>query len=550
MTSPFTAIIREARNVQRAKPLVQYQRDPLGFFVRVLGIPERTIRWSLNPGYEAHRWDGERDPLVAIAEGLANGEDVGVESGTGTGKSFEAACLTYWYIAAFENARVYSFATKEDQLRKFMWREMRELLPRFQAQFPTVEMTDLTLRVRGGQDDTWGAFGVSVGVKAGETVAAGAKGMHAERMLLIYEETQGIPTPVIETGFNTVTGRHNHRLFIGNPDHQLDGLHVACTTPGVRHIRISALDHPNVVTGEDIVPGGAVSRQSVERRRAKYGETGRLYTSQVRGISPAESSEALIKLEWVQRSNARWLEKQQDGTLRKWGKPALGVDVANSEDGDDAAIAQGWGHVLASVEAFKCPDANRLGWRVAKLMETDSVAAEHVGVDTVGVGAGTFNELARLKKHVRSVNGGFAPIYEFESEEEYRNIRAQSHWWMREDLRLDRVDLPPDDDLARDLITPQWGTKNGKIVVQPKEEIKANLPVGRSPNKGDAVIYWNFVRDRSPLVESIPEGPRVVHGDPTFVQPWMPEAHDRNTLGDDGDTDTRDWVSGRVPNGF
>jgi hypothetical protein len=38
---------------------------------------------------------------------------------------------------------------------------------------------------------------------------------------------------------------------------------------------------------------------------------------------------------------------------------------------------------------------------------------------------------------------------------------------------------------------------NGVIKVESKEEIKKRL--GRSPNKGDAVIYWNWVRRRTPV---------------------------------------------------
>jgi len=41
-------------------------------------------------------------------------------------------------------------------------------------------------------------------------------------------------------------------------------------------------------------------------------------------------------------------------------------------------------------------------------------------------------------------------------------------------------------------MTPKWTTRSGKIVVQPKEEIRKKL--GRSPNKGDAAVYWNWVR--------------------------------------------------------
>ena len=63
---------------------------------------------------------------------------------------------------------------------------------------------------------------------------------------------------------------------------------------------------------------------------------------------------------------------------------------------------------------------------------------------------------------------------------------------MREDLRKETVDLVYDEELFSDLTTPTFKTVTGVIKVASKEEIKIRL--GRSPNKGDAVIYWNGVR--------------------------------------------------------
>jgi hypothetical protein len=75
----------------------EYTTDPIRWAVEKLGVRENTLRWSLNPGYAEHRWDGTIDPLVVIADAITNSEDVGVESGTGTGKSFFAAVLILWF---------------------------------------------------------------------------------------------------------------------------------------------------------------------------------------------------------------------------------------------------------------------------------------------------------------------------------------------------------------------------------------------------------------------------------------------------------------------
>lgn len=506
----------EEKDVDRKLPqleaMSEYATDPEKFMVDKLGIPHRTLRWSVNPGYDSHGWDGTPDPLIAMIQGLSEWQDVCVEAGTGTQKSYTAAATMLWFLAAFYEARVFTFAPKEEQLRSFIWMEINKLWPRFIVLFPTAVITDLRIRMRGATDSAWGAQGYSVAQKAGEDSSTKAQGMHAPHMLLVYEETPGIPVPVIEAGENTCTAPHNLRLALGNPDHQLDGLHLfghneyGVVRPRMRAIRISSLDHPNVVSKDDSIVPGAASSLSIERRRIRYGADHRMFKSRVRGISPAESASALIKLEWVQRAQKRWEDPTTREILQAVGKgqKSLGVDVANSEDGDHAAISRWTGAFCVEVPSFPCPNSNNLGYEVYLEMIKDSktpIDPNHVGVDGVGVGAGTVNELRNRGKYIRSLMGGTVDgsIYE----EEWKTLRSQIWWTLAEDLRLDRIALPPDVEMAKDLITPTWKPVNGKIVVESKEDIKKRTPGGRSPNKGDALAYGNFVRPRDAVATEI-----------------------------------------------
>ena len=210
-----------------------------------------------------------------------------------------------------------------------------------------------------------------------------------------------------------------------------------------------------------------------------------------------------IRREWCEAAVARY----HDAALRT-GKRAWGVDVANSERGDLAAIARWDGACLLEVESFACPDANVLGSRLVEEVRAKGGHARYVGVDSVGVGAGTVNEAKRLGMRVQALNGGarsFATTDEgldvspelrlVSNEERFANLRAQMQWQMREDLRLGRIALPRDLELIQDLVTPRFWTYNGKIFVESKEDIRTRL--GRSPDKGDAAVYGNWVRDRT-----------------------------------------------------
>ncbi len=542
--SPLFDLSEDAPSVAA---LAEYRTRPIDFFVEKMGIPRNRLVWSTNEGYldesgkftrvcpvchgepsDAKKpcplcrgmrvvsWDGTPDPIAAACNALVENMHVSIESATGTGKSYLCALLVFWFLACWEGAIVKTFAPSEEQLRAYMWKEIGVLWPRFQAIFPTARLLDLEIRMRGGQDNSWGAVGVSVRIRAGQESAVGAQGMHAPHMLLIYEETPGIDMSVITAGIETCTADHNLRIAVGNPDHQLDTLHqfghdkYGKPRARMRNIRISALDHPNVVCNDPEIVPGAVSRTSVEERLADRGAEDRLYQSRVRGLSPSEAADALIKLEWIRAAQERWADNDARAILERVGKGkrALGVDVANSEGGDLGAIAEGVGAVLEKVEAMPCPNANDFGFKVFLRMRDNGIDDEHVGVDGVGVGAGAVNELIRNDRYIRDIqSGGKAegtPGDETETET-FKDLRAQIQWTLREDLRKGVIALPPDEELAMDLITPTYKTKNGKIIVESKEDLSARLPGRRSPNKGDAAGYWNFVRPRGPVVSERPQ---------------------------------------------
>ncbi len=75
---------------------------------------------------------------------------------------------------------------------------------------------------------------------------------------------------------------------------------------------------------------------------------------------------------------------------------------------------------------------------------------------------------------------------------------------LRTGLQRGHIALPDDPELIDDLTTVKWFTRGGKIHLESKEEIRKRL--GRSPDKGDAVVLWNWVRSR-PVFKK-PEEPK------------------------------------------
>jgi hypothetical protein len=479
-----------------------YQTHPFEFLVERLGFKAETLDWYLLPEYKDHKWDGTINPLKTLLDCLAVGiKRIGVESATGTGKTKIGAGIVIWFLECFKNSIVITTAPKEPQLKLHIWKEIGVM---YQT-YPKGVLTTLRLNMHDDPKLTdWQAVGFVAGIVANEESATKAQGFHAEHMLIITEETPGVPTPILEAFQNTSDAPHNIILCFGNPDHQLDNLHKFCALPNVTAIRISGYDHPNVVLKNPSFIPGAVTQDGLDDKKLRYGgEQGALYLSRAKGISPGQSISALIKLVWVQAAIERGkLIRDDNGNIDEsiiLGRKCLGVDVANSEAGDRAAIAKGKGIHLIKVEDFQCPDANQLGKRdVYQIMIDEKISPDDVGIDSVGVGAGTVNALKEMGKRIIALGGADAPVKirlennSDKKEEEFKNLRSQMYWQCREDLRNGIITLPDDPELIADLITPEWESKNGKIVIESKEEIKKRLT--HSPNKGDAVIYWNWMR--------------------------------------------------------
>ena len=457
-----------------------YRTDPLLYFEERLKINPAHIDWVRYNEYKNHTWDGTPNPFKSILEGLLNNEWVGVESSTGTGKTFTAALIALWFLECFENSVVVTTAPKQEQLTLHIWKEIAKLHPLFARG----EMSTLRLRMIPGTE-RWSLIGFAAGIKTDEESATRAQGFHSRHMLFILEETPGIPAPIITAFQNTCTAPHNLILALGNPDNQYDSLHQFCMMKNVRHIRISGYDHPNVVLDNPELIPGAVSKEGLKRMLDRYGEDSPLYLSRARGISPRQALDSLIKIEWC-------ISSQNKTTTDIEGLPALGVDAANSLNGDKAAIAFGIGAKLVSIDEFNAPDCNALGKNtVMQFVTLHNILPGNIGIDGVGVGAGTVNALKELGINAVNLIGSASPFIN-QGFEKFANLRSQMYWQLREDLRAGMVSLPNSIRLVTELTSIKWTLHNDKITIESKDEIKKRI--GHSPNLADAAVYWNWVR--------------------------------------------------------
>lgn len=514
-----------------------YRADPLFWLEDRFGESRTSFEWSKIDGYQDHDWDGDKDPLaqawmrlgksyVEVKQGkLPTYRYVAIESATGTGKTYWLARLVFWFLDCFENSLVVTSAPKQDQLKMGLWSEIDMIASKIKKLRPESAMYKLRLamdetEVKDLDEDeiskssSWHAVGFVAGTGSEEQSANRARGFHRKYMLIVLEECTGIPLPVMTAFQNTSTGLTNFIVAVGNPDNEFDPLHQFALQKDVESFRISAYDYPNVVLDREYF-SGAVTRASINSRADVYGEGSPLYNAMVRGISPTQSVDSLIKMEWIEQCiNKKFDDKEV------FGYNAVGVDVANSATGDKAALAWGKGNALIEIQEFQCENATHLAYNLfmrdeelamnnyhnygTKKLEDFDIKPDFIGVDAVGVGVATVNAFADKGYAVQALQGGYweeaipkddktgQPMFKFSS------LRSQMYWELREDLRKGLISIRINDvamlnQLRKELMIPKFEASNAYITIEQKESIKKRLG-GKSPNVADAVAYWNWVR--------------------------------------------------------
>lgn len=521
---------------RRTKAL-EYQGNPEAWLKERLREDNKLLNWSAYSGYSGHSWDGTPDPFKTAFDALAAKEWVGIESATSVGKTYFLPRVIYWFLDTFPNSLVVTTAPKKEQLRRVLWTEVANAFPKFKRIRPHAELYTLNLTVDArtrelnmhqnekgvyvpeGNSVGHEAIGIVSGVGAGEESATKMQGFHRENMLFIIEECAGVHAAVITAIINTSTAENNLILAVGNPDSEIDALHTFCNLSKVRHVIISGYDHPNVVLGKTVIPG-AVTSSSIDFRKEEYGEESPFYKSRVRGIAPTESNDSLIRGEYFDQCDElnpeRFMGVEFENNL---SYNAVGVDVANSEQGDMAALAWGKGNRLDFVQEFQCPNATHLAYNLLKddlllgeknyknygtrKIASYDILPQCIGVDGVGVGAATVNAFYDEGYPCVSLVGGvldFAMRTGENGEDlfKFANLRAQMWFEFREDLRSGQVIISIENKkllraLKKELVTVRYRVQSGKIYVESKDEVKKRLG-GKSPNLADAVVYWNWVR--------------------------------------------------------
>lgn len=506
------------------------------------------FKWSLLPEYDNHEWDGTPDPLWTIWKALADQKWVAVEAATSVGKTFEASIISMWFLSCFKGCSITVLGNSFTSMSDTVWPEIKDKWadsdnPKYGAKklIPSGRLleTGAIICDRGDVNNAKWKLALRAVKKESEKKksAGGVQGRHNDYMLFMLDEAATIPLATLTGVINTCTDpKQNLILALGNPDNEQDALHQFAKREEVVHVRISALDHPNLVCTKKMIGGGAVTKESVELRKRNLGEEDSLYKSRVRGISPAEGKNALIKKNEL---FSRWFKPKAEHRFDD--DLSVGIDVANSEAGDKAGIGLMLGDCVRHLSQFPCSNAaaivpnlilqggelqHHLSHIEGDLRRTPlpnydlpyilalNATEEDILVDALGVGESTVNEFKNFDWDVSKFYAGISIVNNTDYDEliptdengkpivVINDIRTLAFFRLVWDLRTENIwfdaryiteqDM---DDLYAELsaFALDQGASRA-IKLESKRETKKRILGGKSPNLADALILANFHR--------------------------------------------------------
>lgn len=201
----------------------------------------------------------------------------------------------------------------------------------------------------------------------------------------------------------------------------------------------------------------------------------------------------VIPTAWVRAAIDRWKSKPPDDAIMT----AIGVDVAQG-GADRTVLACRYGPWYAPL--IERPGIlTPTGSEVASLIVSARRDAAAIVLDVGGgYGGAAKLRLGDNEIDVRPFNAANASEARTKDKQlAFVNKRAEAIWRFREALDPDQefgsaIALPPDPQIVADLTSPRWKLTTRGIQIESKEDLKKPERLGRSPDKGDAIIMaWS-----------------------------------------------------------
>lgn len=436
-------------------------------------------------------WEKQQEINDAIARAVKERKDVAIRSCHSSGKTWDLARIVLWFLSNFPHSNVITTAPTFRQVEQLLWRDIR-----IAHRNAIIPVGGTMLMTRWEIDLDWFAIGLST------DIPENFQGFHAPYILVVVDEASGVPENIFEAIDGITSGGIAVVIMIGNPTKISGSFAKAMKSPDVIKLHISGFDTPNVKAGYTIVPG-LMAPDYPEKMARKYGKDSDVYRIKVLGEMPRAESDTLISVDDVEQAQRRklpdysklWIcsndaqEYDGDSACPKCGKTdrrlkfpkKMGVDVARFGNDDSVIVIRQGGKVLRRESRHGQDTMEIAGW-AKRVSKEESITAENMFVDVIGIGAGVVDRLKELGLTVNAVNVADKAV----DEEAYVNLRAEASWAVRKAFKDGDVELPENDENFLELTNIKYKFPGGRIQIEAKEDMKKRGL--QSPDTADALM--------------------------------------------------------------
>lgn len=417
-----------------------------------------------------------------------------VRSAHTVGKTFLAAMFLDWFYDRFNPSVALTTAPNKTSVEDLLFKELRALKANDPGWYPKAP------RIQSSPNH----FIHGLTASTGEAF----QGRHDSRLAIVFDEAAGIDAMFWNRAETMAErGRPGHFfLAFFNP------YDTSCPAffqeqRGVHTVKVlSALDHPNVVTGQDIIPG-AISRATVLQRiheecrklREEDEKPSSAFCFEGQWYVPENPLfEVAILGRWPSTAiNSVWSERAIEFLLTAikidplW-TVQIGCDPARFGN-DRTAICVRKGQAIVHLEWYNGLDTEKTATRLKELCVQYAQPGQPaktipVLIDGGGIGGGVVDQRGKATDRFNfvEINSGMSSRYEAD----FRNLRSEL-WFSSKDLadvgQLSIASLPADTKalLLNELRMPVYILDSfQRRVVESKDQTKIRLK--RSPDLADA----------------------------------------------------------------
>ncbi len=393
-----------------------------------------------------------------------------VSSGRGIGKSALVGWLILWMLTTRIGSSVIVSANSESQLKSVTWAELikwsamlinshwwevsaTKLVP---AQW-VCELVERDLK-KGTR--YWAAEGKLWSAENPDSYA----GVHnQDGMMLIFDESSGIPNPIWEVGAGFFTENTPNRFWLAfsNPRRN-EGYFFECFNAKRAFWNTRTVDARTVEDTDKAV---------YEQIIAEYGEDSSQAKVEVYGEFPSAGEDQFISPVLVQDAMVRPRWKDVTAPI------VMGVDPARG-GADSTVILVRQGRDIVAIKRYSGEDTMAIVGRVIEAIEEFKPIM--TVIDEGGLGYGILDRLTEQRYKVRGVNFGSRAKQSIA----FGNKRAEIWNDMRNWLKT--ASIPEDRQLKADLIGPmKRPNSSGTIFLEGKKEMRSRGLA--SPDAADAL---------------------------------------------------------------